>query len=143
MPAPAVYILAVVGTIAVGIAFKEFVYEPHLAPKIEQWAEEFLARRQARRRQRAGPIAVPVSNAGVNDEEFLRRSKRSDSDDDNDEGQMRQSIELENLVTREVREWRSEVDRSQPRGLRHRTNAGASGSRSALDKVRELINYFR
>ncbi|KAF8076967.1 hypothetical protein FPV67DRAFT_440652 [Lyophyllum atratum] len=126
MPAPAVYILAIVGTIAAGLAFKEFVYEPHIAPKVEQWAEEFIARRQARRRQRAGGVAVPVRQR-ERDETTLR-SKRSDSGEEGDE--RRQSIELENLIAKEVREWRSEVDRSQ---LRHRGTArGPSRSQGTL-----------
>jgi len=44
---------------------------------------------------------------------------------------------MENLVTREVDEWRSAVDRSQ-NGLRHRTNAGTSGG--ALEEVKLLIS---
>jgi hypothetical protein len=49
-----------------------------------------------------------------------------------DEAEERKSTELENMVTKEVDEWRSAVDRSQS-GLRHRTHAGTSGS--ALEEV--------
>jgi hypothetical protein len=137
MPAPAVYILAVVGTIAAGVAFKEvninlilsrshdsylafqFVYEPHIAPKIEQWAEEFLANRQARRRQRSGAIAVPSPGRNRTDEDVSRSLEEE-----------RRSIELENLMAKEVREWRSEVDRSN---LRLRNN-----TRNVLEEVRRF-----
>ena len=159
MPAPAVYILAIVGTIAAGLAFKEvspvimlskvsrlycnilaqFVYEPHIAPKIEQWAEDFVAKRQARRRQRASAIPVAASQHNLTDENISRRrAKRSDSGDEAD--QERRSIELENLIGKEVREWRSEVNRSQSQKLRHRNNAAASSSRNVLD---EASSFYR
>lgn len=55
-----------------------------------------------------------------------RRTRHADND----------SVELENLVAREVREWRSEVNRSQTqstsRGLKHRKNVS---NQSALDDV--------
>lgn len=141
MPAPAVYILAIVGTIAAGIAFKEFVYEPHIAPKIEQWAEEFVAKRQARRRHRAGAIPVAVSGYDLTDENVSRRrSKRSDSGDE--ENEESQSIELEHLIAKEVREWRSEVDRSQVHKLRHRNNAVSSSSRHVLDESTHEIPFI-
>lgn len=116
----------------------QYVYEPHIAPKLEQWATEFIAKREARRRQRAGAIPISVSHRTDEDLSSRRRSKLSDSDDEGVE--MRQSIELENLIAKEVREWRSEVNRSQTRGLRHRNNAGPSGSRHALDEVRSIIS---
>ncbi|TFK47005.1 hypothetical protein OE88DRAFT_1666821 [Heliocybe sulcata] len=106
MPGPAVYaVVAVVSTVAVVYAFKEFVYEPHIAPKFEAWAESYVARRRARRRQRQGPKLAPphtTSDDGLNDEAGLVRK-----DDD------RTSIELERLAAREVDEWRNDVDRSQ------------------------------
>ena len=50
-----------------------------------------------------------------------------------DEAEELKSKELENMVTKEVDEWRSAVDRSQT-GLRHRVNhVGTSGS--ALEEV--------
>ncbi|RDB20079.1 hypothetical protein Hypma_013087 [Hypsizygus marmoreus] len=143
MPAPAVYFIAVIGTIAAGVAFKEFVYDPHIAPILEQWAEEFVAMRQANRRRKAA-VAMPVPLR--NDEDHLpslRRSKqpRSKHSDSGDEGgDARQSIELENLVAKEVREWRTEVNRSQIRGLRHRSNAGLSRSTHALDESTDRIS---
>ncbi|GLB34337.1 hypothetical protein LshimejAT787_0112210 [Lyophyllum shimeji] len=135
MPAPAVYILAIVGTIAAGIAFKEFVYEPHIAPKVEQWAEEFVARRRARRRQGAGAVPVLAPSSGRDE---VVKGKRSDSDDEGDHS--RQSIELENLLAKEVREWRSEVDRSQ---LRHRGNAGHLESEATSDESARATGQCR
>ncbi|KIK53028.1 hypothetical protein GYMLUDRAFT_49593 [Collybiopsis luxurians FD-317 M1] len=41
-----------------------FVYDPHIAPKVDQWRHEFTARREARRRRR-GRVAVPVSAAST------------------------------------------------------------------------------
>ena len=39
------------------------MYEPHIAPKVEAWAENYVERRRQKRRQRQGPIPTqPVSN---------------------------------------------------------------------------------
>ncbi|KAG6888518.1 hypothetical protein C0995_007761 [Termitomyces sp. Mi166 len=125
MPAPAaaaaITVAAIVSAVAVGIAFKQFVYEPHLAPRIERWAEGFLTSRQAQRRQRAVAVPVLATPLDISD-------KRSDSDSGGDEE--RQSIELGNSIAKEVREWRSEVDRSQT--LRRRGKPGSSGSQYSL-----------
>lgn len=118
----------------------QFVYEPHIAPKFEQWAEEFIAVREARRRQRT-PTA-PISNrrssssdSGSSDEKALPRlpGQRDSFSGSNDE--MQEGIRLETLVAREVREWRTEVDRSQ--SLRRRTTAsGQSHTEPSIDMVR-------
>lgn len=123
------------------------MYEPHIAPRIEKWAAEFVAQREAKRRQRQGPTAVPVA-ARPGD------SSGTDPDDDDDDdnkplglvnrgsrlrrrrmgrgnGNTRDdSVELENLVAREVREWRSEVDRSSS-SIRKKTTEPSS----VLDEV--------
>ena len=121
------------------------MYEPHIAPKFEQWAEEFLAKRQARRRQMANaadPVSVPVPLHGDEDSASRRKHWKSGSGSDHDGPEISQSIELENLITKEVHEWRSEVDRSQTstrsRGLRQRGHVGRSGSGSlhSLEEVR-------
>ncbi|KAG1797572.1 uncharacterized protein BJ212DRAFT_1405906 [Suillus subaureus] len=52
MPAPVVAVC--VGAAIAGVA--AFVFEPHIAPAIERWAEDFLAKRRARRR---GPVPFP------------------------------------------------------------------------------------
>ncbi|KAF9068132.1 hypothetical protein BDP27DRAFT_1327668 [Rhodocollybia butyracea] len=59
MPAVAVYVIAIVGTVAVGIAFKEFIYDPHIAPTVDQWLVDIAARRQRRRR-----VPVPSRSHG-------------------------------------------------------------------------------
>ncbi|KXN88974.1 hypothetical protein AN958_06436 [Leucoagaricus sp. SymC.cos] len=148
MPAPAVYALAVVGTFGAIYAFHQFVYEPHLAPRIEQFAEEWIARRRARRMQQQGPIGVPASIP-------LRRrrgshsrhsdSTLSDSDSDSSPNPLQGSpshrrngsrglsrsqmkshgADFDESFAREVSEWRNEVERNQTSGgLRHRTNIG-------------------
>jgi hypothetical protein len=70
------------------------VYEPHIAPKFERWAEEYLARRRARRGQ---PVAVPVE---------MQQNGPSRRYSDEQAG----SEELENLVAREVSEWRDNIE---------------------------------
>ncbi|KAJ7157485.1 hypothetical protein C8R46DRAFT_1040470 [Mycena filopes] len=132
MPAPAivgVYVLAAVGSVAAGLAFKEFVYEPHIAPRVERWAEEFLAKRQARRARRA----VPVPSHGGADGDV-------DAGTDVDG---KSTYELESLVENEVRQWRSQVDVSGS-GLRQRKKnvVGApSATESALDESNIIIPY--
>ncbi|KAH7910327.1 hypothetical protein BJ138DRAFT_980962, partial [Hygrophoropsis aurantiaca] len=97
MPAPAIVgayvVAAIAGTVAI-VAFKEFVYETHIAPVIERWAEEFVAERQARRR-RSSPVAMEVSADTRPD---------TNSKHNNDDAE---AFELEGLVAREVDEWRN------------------------------------
>ncbi|KAJ7737936.1 hypothetical protein B0H16DRAFT_1730104 [Mycena metata] len=141
MPAPAVvgvYVLAAVGSVAAGLAFKEFVYEPHIAPRVERWAEEFLAKRQARRARRA--VAVPAEcNYNLGDD------AGTDAGTDADAGDGKSTYELESLVENEVRQWRAQVGEGS--GLRHRKRVPAPGvgslmAGSALDESNILIPYF-
>ncbi|KIY68413.1 hypothetical protein CYLTODRAFT_489789 [Cylindrobasidium torrendii FP15055 ss-10] len=117
MPAPAVYALAAIGTVAAVLAFKEFVYEPHLAPKVDQWIEEIRAKRRARQRQRQFERPVEVQFP------FDKKSRSDDGSSDGDDKAGGSAFELEKLVSpvaQEVREWRNEVDRSQSSTLRQR-----------------------
>lgn len=125
------------------LLFPQLVYEPHIAPRVERWAEEYIAKREARRRQRDGSMPVPnTPNRTFHDSSARSKFKRSDSgtDEDND---LQQGIELEKLVAKEVHEWRSEVDRSQPLGLRHRKNMSLSGGAgpSMIDTVRVFSTW--
>ncbi|KAJ7693287.1 hypothetical protein B0H14DRAFT_2651427 [Mycena olivaceomarginata] len=112
-----------------------FVYEPHITPRVERWAEDLLAKRRARKLQRAekGKRAVPVPStsggAGVGG---------GDLDAD------KRTYELESLVADEVHQWRTQVDVScgqgSGSGLRHRKNVGSSTA-SALEESNILIPY--
>ncbi|KAL4245843.1 hypothetical protein ABKN59_001598 [Abortiporus biennis] len=75
MPGPVVYVAVVIGTVAAALAFHEFIYEPHIAPKVEAWAESFIERRRRQRENRNGPIAVPVQEFPM-DENQARRDER-------------------------------------------------------------------
>ncbi|KAK7063347.1 hypothetical protein R3P38DRAFT_3415114 [Favolaschia claudopus] len=151
MPAPAVavYVLAAVGTVAAGLAFKEFVYEPHIAPKIEKWAENFVARRRARKMKRSqAAVAVSVDlpgggGAGEGGEGGYADDKRS--------GAEGSAYEMEDLVGEEVRQWRSQVHESIALGRdggvgaglrqRRRNTVRSAGGVSALDESNILIPY--
>ncbi|KAK7696097.1 hypothetical protein QCA50_000740 [Cerrena zonata] len=118
MPGPAVYVVAtvaLVATFATAFAFKEFVYEPHLAPRIEAWAANYVENRRRNRAHQQGPIAAsPVSGSTRNENQTRRDSgndSSSSSDDEHDNDP--ESIELQDLVTRasEVDDWRGEVHR--------------------------------
>ena len=87
MPSPAVYVISIVGVVAVGFAFKEvsfglqcfisilkliivftkFIYDPHIAPRLEAWIDEIQERRRRgvehlRRRVDPIPASVPRSS---------------------------------------------------------------------------------
>ncbi|GBE80200.1 hypothetical protein BKA93DRAFT_926731 [Sparassis latifolia] len=125
MPAPAVYIIAALSAVVAVVAFKEFVYEPHVAPKIEAWAEAFL---ENRRRRRHRLTAAPVPQYTTQDGRDENRARRSGSD--GERGEM--PVELEQLVTQEVNEWRGSPNGS---GLRHRRTAGM------MDESNTFIPY--
>ncbi|KAJ8087250.1 hypothetical protein PM082_006080 [Marasmius tenuissimus] len=127
---PAVYIVvAVVGTVAAGFAFKHFVYDPHIAPKVDVWTHELRVRREARRRRRHGPMPVSVDLNNAHDD---RRSDTSGSDDDDDARDGKESYELEDMVSKEVLDWRNGVDRAatlrQRKGHNVDSQSIASGS---------------
>ncbi|KAH0840328.1 hypothetical protein J3R83DRAFT_1344 [Lanmaoa asiatica] len=130
-PPVAVYVVAAVVGVAAVFAFKEFIYEPHIAPKFEAWAEDFLERRRAARSRRAS--AVPVRASRRRDSSSSSDSSHPNNNLQRDRGMNDRApgpdnfsvdgFELEALVSREVDEWRNEVLRSQERtrdGLRNR-----------------------
>ena len=84
----------------------QFVYDPHIAPQVQAWNE---ARKQAaaerRRRNRArqqGPIAAPPVMSEASPASLARSIHDSDHDDHDGV-----SVELEDLVTKEVAEWKT------------------------------------
>ncbi|KIJ57296.1 hypothetical protein M422DRAFT_23354 [Sphaerobolus stellatus SS14] len=88
MPGPAIYIVVgVVGAVAAGIAFKEFVYDPHVAPKIDEWTQAYTAFLRERRRERAAAHTTMYN--------------KSPSDEDSSEGD-RTGVELESILQREM-----------------------------------------
>lgn len=109
----------------------QFVYEPHIAPTIEAWAEDFLERRRAARNRHAS--TVPVRTSRRRGSSSSSDSSHQDNDPHRDRGDSDRvlgpndfsvdDLELEALASREVHEWRNEVLRSQQRsqnGLRRR-----------------------
>lgn len=110
MPAPvAVCVVAAIAGVAAVIVFYEFVFEPHIAPAIERWAEDFLAKRRARRR---GPVPFPSTRGpGHGDPvpsgaDVRQRTPAGEED----------SIELRGC---NLDEWRNQVHRTTP-GTRRR-----------------------
>ena len=82
------------------------MYEPHIAPKVERWAEDFLERR---RRARSRTLARPYEAAYFDAESLDDKKSDGVAPDSFDD---KRSFELENMVTKEVHEWRKEVERS-------------------------------
>lgn len=103
MPAPvAVYVVAAIAGVAAAVAFHEFVFEPHIAPAIERWAEDFLAKRRARR---GGLVPVPSTGGSGNGDPSpsgADSKNRTPAREDD-------SIELEGLNLGLVDEWRNKV----------------------------------
>lgn len=106
MPAPvAVYVVAAIAGAAAVVAFHEFVFEPHIAPAIERWAEDFLAKRRARR---GGLVPVRSTRGsgdgdpGPSDADPRKRTPAREED----------SIELDGLNLGLVDEWRNKVHRT-------------------------------
>jgi hypothetical protein len=113
----------------------QFVYEPHLAPKLEEWAEAYVKSRQARRKSKEGPVAVPVpasssspaaDAAGPEAEMASIAREQLSSRGTHDRGEAdEKAIELERLISSQVDAWRTDVERLQigeGSGLRHRAN---------------------
>ncbi|KAH7887267.1 hypothetical protein F5I97DRAFT_1858961 [Phlebopus sp. FC_14] len=119
----------------------QFVFEPHIAPALEEWAENFLERRRARRNR--GAAAVPVSSRRrrrPNSNSSSTSSSNGDSSSVRGSGAGRgqgsgnvegpDTFELGDIVAREVDQWRNEVLKSQGMsgegqgGLRRRHVAG-------------------
>lgn len=140
MPGPAIYIVAVIGTVAAAYAFKEFVFEPHLRPKMDAWIETMEARRRERRNRGRQPIAVPLtshsrssSSSSGNDDDGQTKSTRRRRKSSLDSEYSSSPIELEKLAAREMDEWRSGADiGGDQSGLRFRHGRGPSSlSRAA------------
>ncbi|KAG1736418.1 uncharacterized protein EDB91DRAFT_504891 [Suillus paluster] len=114
MPAPvAVYVVAAIASVAAVLAFKEFVFEPHIAPAIERWVDERRARANERARRR-GPVPVPATRRSGDGEPgpsgVAPRKRTSVTQGD--------SIELDGL---NLDEWRNDVHRTATStGLRRR-----------------------
>ncbi|THU97256.1 hypothetical protein K435DRAFT_69374 [Dendrothele bispora CBS 962.96] len=102
MPGPAVYVFTVIGVVAAGMAFKEFVYEPHIKPRWE-------ARRRARRQRQLVPVSLVFSA-------HSRRSSSTSTDEDETSGddgdnkkrdQDRERLkDLKNM--KDLEEWKKE-----------------------------------
>ncbi|KAJ4477307.1 hypothetical protein J3R30DRAFT_3484494 [Lentinula aciculospora] len=133
MPAPAVYVIAVLGTVAACYAFKEYVYDPHIAPKVTQWRHDFAARREANRR-RGTPVTAPPT---ANNDTDIGAEGASESDGGNSHG-----YEMETLIPTQARarsssskegieSWRTGIHSAiSATSLRNRNN-GSKSSRSA------------
>lgn len=149
MPAPMVYVAVGVCTVAAALAFKEvrhisvseytgkligryqFIYDPHLRPKLQEFLEERRQRRLYRQQHQ------PMAQRGHRDD-----SSSHSSDDDDVPLAFRHGlplrsphggIELESLVAQEVDAWRNGVEvRAETSGLRQRTARGMNSSSTFL-----------
>lgn len=112
MPAPvAVCVVAAIAGVAAVIAFREFVFEPHIAPAIERWAEDFLAKRRARRRD---PVPFPSTRGSGHGDPGPSGTDPREGTPAGEED----SIELRGF---NLDEWRNQVHRTTPgMGLRRR-----------------------
>lgn len=131
MPAPAVYVIAIVGTVGVAIAFKEvssnslllisiirltkviqqFIY-PHIAPRIDRWKAEFEAskKRRAEAERSAVMAAVAFIHGAGNDD--YQNGEGSDSDSDHSRAPAHPYMKNGLLIRR--RNGRSKIISSNP-----------------------------
>ncbi|KAI6098593.1 hypothetical protein F5141DRAFT_433512 [Pisolithus sp. B1] len=153
-PHVAALVVVAVASVAATAAFYQFVYEPHIAPAIEAWAEDFIARRRAARNARAVPVSTSQrsqrphsSSSSSSSSSSTRGADGSPRDDPSATSTRRatrrttrtrgrtgrnldnaESYELEALVANDVEEWRNNVRRSQREsGLRRRRGLGLGG----------------
>ncbi|KAI0089360.1 hypothetical protein BDY19DRAFT_993566 [Irpex rosettiformis] len=107
MPLPPVYVVvAGIVTSAVAVyAFKQLVYDPHIAPRITALRESQQRRLEPLVRTRRRPPTPPAPD--------------DLSDDDDDNGL---SVEMRNLVASETAEWRSVSDDGTLRRRMNRTS---------------------
>ncbi|KAM6496471.1 hypothetical protein JOM56_009177 [Amanita muscaria] len=88
MPAPAgLVVAATITAFVTGYVFIRFVYEPHIAPTLERFAEDFLEHRRARSRRLASPVdaAHPPPGGDDRDDIPLNNRRRTRSDESGDE----------------------------------------------------------
>ncbi|TCD62962.1 hypothetical protein EIP91_006193 [Steccherinum ochraceum] len=104
MPGPVIYVAFAIGTVAAVVAFKEFIYEPHIAPQVEAWAE---ARRRVRQRRSQVPVAVPVNRNENEGRRDTGKKRGSVTPPENDP----MSVELEDMVARETASWKASSSR--------------------------------
>ncbi|KAF7310208.1 hypothetical protein MIND_00394500 [Mycena indigotica] len=131
-PPVVVYVVVAVSVVGAALAFKEFVYEPHIAPRVERWAEEFVSKRKAKKaaKQRTREaVPVPGSSAGTETGK-VGEGRRSMTVTDLD---TKNTYELETMVAHEVSQWREQVQGVST--LRQRRPA------SALDESNVIIPY--
>ncbi|KAF7318587.1 hypothetical protein HMN09_00369200 [Mycena chlorophos] len=144
-PPVVVVVVSTIAAVGVAVAFHQFVYEPHIAPRVERWAENFLEKRRAKRRSREGVPVATASGSGSGaghghgqDGSGLGFGAEGMSETG------RSTYELENLVKNEVAQWRSQVSVSQGLGegtatLRQRHAAGRVST--PLDESNTMIPY--
>ncbi|KAI0317933.1 hypothetical protein OF83DRAFT_1118761 [Amylostereum chailletii] len=127
MPGPAIYVVAALGTVVALAAFKEFIFDPHLRPKLEAWQETLREQRRQKIRRRNGlnaPFPVPNdedSSSSSEDDAPLSPSLGTGS------GYSEPPIPLNDIVSRGVNEWRSSIETGRdPSGMRRRGHPSSS-----------------
>ncbi|ETW83760.1 hypothetical protein HETIRDRAFT_472059 [Heterobasidion irregulare TC 32-1] len=153
MPGPAIYVVVAVSTVVAAVAFKQFVYDPHLRPKLEAWKENMAEQRRARaqrRRQSAAPVPNSAHQSGPDSsgddgDALLVYGEQSSSRRRPSLGSEYSSspIELEQLVSREVDQWRSNVDMSRDQSglrLRHRRVSDTGTTTSTVNFMDDHIH---
>ncbi|KIP03079.1 hypothetical protein PHLGIDRAFT_16121 [Phlebiopsis gigantea 11061_1 CR5-6] len=130
MPPPVyVAVAGVVIVFAAAIAFKEFVYTPHIAPKVEAWQE--TRQRRSRRRQ---PAPVPASSQDSDDDDDKPPVRGTGADTGRPDNFGEMSVELQDLVASEQAEWQSSSGKNT---LRQRRGRPAS----VLDESNVFVPY--
>jgi len=133
MPGPAIYVAVAVGTVAVAIVLKAFVYDQHFRPKIAAWREGV----NSPRRRRARPYSHGVSTSSSPPPRDHDGSGRSPQQGQKGkkfkrsaESSVSSHIELQHLIESEIESFNgSEGDNT---GIRHRRVGESQKSRDHL-----------
>ena len=139
----------------------QFVYDPHIVPAIDRWKAEYQAARRRRREEELYATQVEVQMTQTQTRGSRKASNDGSSDDDeppslgsgkpvdgkfatsslllrrpgSNSPQKGEDVELDNLVAREVSEWRNE---NSLQVLRQRKNI----SEHAMDGVILPLFYY-
>ncbi|KAI0033325.1 hypothetical protein K488DRAFT_85007 [Vararia minispora EC-137] len=118
MPGPVVYVAVGICAVVAVVAFKEFVYDPHIGPELRRWREEMRERRRYRQQRR---LHEPFSARRHDDDDSSTSPSSRSSSDASSNPDPGSSIELNDLLEREAEAWRARgAQAGTGTGLRHR-----------------------
>jgi hypothetical protein len=121
------------------------VYEPHIAPKLEAWAAQFVASRQAKRRQSQDKAKVTLASTApsiAGGSVSQHRSGTISASVVGNDHLNQSSYELEKLVAKELEDWRREVAGASSATRQRHRHASSSTAQSMREVCTRLIPLY-